>query len=139
MNAWSEKDDDQSDLMQMVGIPDGMEPWEDRNDIGQLTQTVFRVMPSKLEELIKHINKTNDEKIACIIADYCMGWISKVAQKMSVRLATFCSGSAMFMSVFMSVQKLLEDQVIDRDGVPLRDQMIRLSTHMPSLDPKKFF
>nr|GEY05287.1 UDP-glycosyltransferase 83A1-like [Tanacetum cinerariifolium] len=95
-------------------------------------------MPSKLEELIKHINKTNDEKIACIIADYCMGWISKVAQKMSIRLATFCSGSAAFRSVFMSVQKLLDDQVIDSDGVPLRDQMIQLSTHMPSLDPKKF-
>nr|GFB76773.1 UDP-glycosyltransferase 83A1-like [Tanacetum cinerariifolium] len=95
-------------------------------------------MPSKLEELIKHINKTNDEKIACIIADYCMGWISKVAQKMSIRLATFCSGSAAFMAVFMSVQKLLDDQVIDSDGVPLRDQMIQLSTHMPSLDSKKF-
>nr|GEX16169.1 UDP-glycosyltransferase 83A1-like [Tanacetum cinerariifolium] len=99
----------------MVGIPDGMEPWEDINDIGHLTQIVFQVMLSKLEELIKHINKTNDEKTACIIADYCMGWILKVAQKMSIRLATFYS-----------------------DGVPLRDQMIQLSTHMPSLDPKKF-
>ncbi|GKG33894.1 hypothetical protein Tco_0434053, partial [Tanacetum coccineum] len=85
-SALSEKDD-QSDSMQMVGIPDGMEPWEDRNDIGKLTETVFRVMPDKLEELIKYINKTNDEKITCIIADYCMGWISKVAQKMGIRLA----------------------------------------------------
>ncbi|GJT35410.1 hypothetical protein Tco_0925829 [Tanacetum coccineum] len=72
MNAWSEKDDG-SDLMHTVGIPDGMEPWEERNDIGKLTETMFRVMPSKLEELIKYINKTNDEIITCIIADYLHG------------------------------------------------------------------
>nr|GEX39447.1 UDP-glycosyltransferase 83A1-like [Tanacetum cinerariifolium] len=42
-----------------------------------------------------------------------MGWISKVAQKMGIRLAVFCSGSAPVMAVFMSVQKLLDDQVMD--------------------------
>ncbi|GKF55018.1 hypothetical protein Tco_0165358, partial [Tanacetum coccineum] len=78
INACSQKDY-LSDMIQMVAIPDGMEPWEDRNDIGQLTETMFRVMPDKLEELISNINKTGDDKITCIIADYCMGWISKVA------------------------------------------------------------
>ena len=115
INAWSQKND-LSDMMQMVAIPDGMEPWEDRNDLGQLTETMFRVMPDKLEELINNINKTDDDKITCIIADYCMGWVSKVAQKMGIRLAVFCSGSAAVMAVFMSVQKLLDDQVIDSNG-----------------------
>ncbi|GJV25163.1 UDP-glycosyltransferase 83A1-like protein [Tanacetum coccineum] len=70
--------------------------------------------------------------------DYCMGWISKVAQKMGIRLAVFCSGSAAVMAVFMSVQKLLDDQVIDRNGVPVKDQMVQLSTNMPPMDPKQF-
>nr|GEW57450.1 UDP-glycosyltransferase 83A1-like [Tanacetum cinerariifolium] len=112
VNACSQKDD-LSDMMQMVAIPDGMEPWEDRNDLGLLTETMFRVMPEKLEELINNINNTDDAKITCIIADYCMGWISKVAQKMGIRLAVFCSGSAAVMAVFMSVQKkekILEDK-----------------------------
>ncbi|GKD82860.1 hypothetical protein Tco_1349699 [Tanacetum coccineum] len=80
MNAWSEKDDG-SDLMHTVGIPDGMEPWEERNDIGKLTETMFRVMPSKLEELIKYIDKTNDEIITCIIADYLHGMNLKSCKK----------------------------------------------------------
>nr|GEZ83469.1 UDP-glycosyltransferase 83A1-like [Tanacetum cinerariifolium] len=67
INAWSLKYD-LSDMMQMVAIPDGMEPWEDRNDIGQLTETMFRFMPDKLEELINNINKTGDDKITCVIA-----------------------------------------------------------------------
>nr|GEZ67641.1 UDP-glycosyltransferase 83A1-like [Tanacetum cinerariifolium] len=78
------------------------------------------------------------EKITCIIADYCMGWVSKVAQKMRIRLATFCSGSAALMALIMSVQKLLDDQVIDNNRVPLKDQMIQLSTTMPSMNPAQF-
>nr|GEW55361.1 UDP-glycosyltransferase 83A1-like [Tanacetum cinerariifolium] len=48
VNSWSQKDD-LSDMMQMVAIPDGMEPWEDRSDLGLLTESMFRVMPEKLE------------------------------------------------------------------------------------------
>ncbi|GJU36999.1 UDP-glycosyltransferase 83A1-like protein [Tanacetum coccineum] len=43
INACSQKDY-LSDMMQMVALPDGMEPWEDRNDIGQLTETMFRII-----------------------------------------------------------------------------------------------
>ncbi|KAI3669959.1 hypothetical protein L6452_41474 [Arctium lappa] len=38
----------------------------------------------------------------------------------------------------MSTQKLLEDEVIDRNGIPLKNQMIQLSTTMPFMDPAKF-
>nr|GFA07120.1 UDP-glycosyltransferase 83A1-like [Tanacetum cinerariifolium] len=107
VNAWSQKDD-LSDMMQMVAIPDGMEPWEDRSDLGLLTESMFRVMPEKLKELINNINNTYDAKITCIIADYCMGWISKVAHKM------------------------------DSNGVPVKDQMVQLSTNMPPMGPKQF-
>ncbi|GJU37001.1 UDP-glycosyltransferase 83A1 [Tanacetum coccineum] len=137
MSAWSEKDDP-NDLMQMVSIPDGMGPLDDRNDLGKLNETMSRVMPGKLEALIDGINRSEGAKITCIIADYCMGWVSKVTQKMCIRLATFCSGSAAFMSLIMSVQKLLDDQVIDNNGVPLKDQMTQLSTTMPSMNPAHF-
>ncbi|KAF5766093.1 putative 7-deoxyloganetin glucosyltransferase [Helianthus annuus] len=64
-----------SDLMQLVSIPDGMEPCDDRNDLGKLTKAMFQLMPTKLEELINDINKNDDEKITCIIADCYMGWV----------------------------------------------------------------
>ncbi|GJZ31189.1 UDP-glycosyltransferase 83A1-like protein [Tanacetum coccineum] len=122
----------------MVSIPDVWGTLSDRNDLGKLSEAMSRVMPGKLEALIDCINRSEGAKITCIIADYCMGWVSKVAQKMCIPLATFCSGSAAFMALIMSVQKLLDDQVIDNNGVPLKDQMTQLSTTMPSMNPAHF-
>ncbi|XP_076936350.1 UDP-glycosyltransferase 83A1-like [Bidens hawaiensis] len=89
----------------MVSIPDGMEPCDDRNEHGKFIKTLFQLMPTKLEELINDINKKGDEKITCIIADYFMGWVSRVAQNM---------------------------------GVPLKNQMIKLSSSMPFMNPAEF-
>ncbi|GJS01559.1 hypothetical protein Tco_0318067 [Tanacetum coccineum] len=97
----------------MNGRGEGQWRLEDRNDLGKLMP---RVMRGKLEAIIDGITKSKGEKITCIIADYCMGWISKVAQKMCIRLATFCSGSAAIMALIMSVHKLLDDQVKDNNG-----------------------
>ncbi|KAI3784898.1 hypothetical protein L1987_44006 [Smallanthus sonchifolius] len=138
MSAWSDQQDGENDLMQIVCITDGLEPGDNREDLGKLTETMSRVGPNKLEELIEGINKVDDEKIKCIIADYCMGWVIRVAQKMGIRQATFCPSSAAVLALTMSVQKLMDDEVIDSNGVPLKDQMVQLSTTMPSMDPANF-
>ncbi|GKB89300.1 hypothetical protein Tco_0961572 [Tanacetum coccineum] len=91
MSDWCEKDDPNV-LMQMVSIPDRMGPLDDMNDLRKLSETMPRVMRGKLEALID------------------------VAQKMCIRLATFCSGSAALMALIMSAHKLLDDQVIDNNG-----------------------
>ncbi|XP_076896722.1 UDP-glycosyltransferase 83A1-like [Bidens hawaiensis] len=127
-----------SDLMQMVSIADGMEPGDDRNDLGKLTKTMFQLMPTKLEELINDINKNDDEKITCIVADCYMGWISRVAQKMGIRLAVFCPSSSAVLAVVMSIQKLIDDEVINTNGLPLTDQTVQLSTSIPIMNPANF-
>jgi len=138
MNACIEIDGP-SDLMQTVSIPDGMEPCEDRNDHGKLAKTMFELMPIKLEELINDINKNEDEKITCIVADCYMGWVLRVAQKMGIRLALFCPSAAAVFAVTMSLQKLMDDEVINcRSGEPLKDQKVQLSTSMPLMDPANF-
>ncbi|KAL8199412.1 hypothetical protein R6Q57_012980 [Mikania cordata] len=126
-----------SDLMQMVSIPDGLEPCDDRSDLGKLTKTMFQLMPIKLEELINEINK-KDNKISCIIADSFMGWVVRVARKMGIRLAIFSPTSAAVLAVTMSLQKLVEDEVINSSGIPLKDQMVQLSTTMPFMNPAHF-
>ncbi|KAJ0457474.1 putative trans-zeatin O-beta-D-glucosyltransferase [Helianthus annuus] len=127
-----------SDLMHMVSIPDGMEPCDDRNDLGKLTKSMFQLKPAKLEELINDINKNDDEKITCIVVDYCMGWVLRVARKMGIRLALFCPSSAAVLALSMSVQKLIDDEIINNSGVPLKDQMVQLSASMPLMDPANF-
>ncbi|KAK9054035.1 hypothetical protein SSX86_025111 [Deinandra increscens subsp. villosa] len=130
--------DGPSDLLQMVSIPDGMEPCDNRNDFGKLTKTMFQFMPTKLEELLNDISKNDDEKITCIVADYCMGWVAKVARKMGIRLAVFCPSSTAVLALTMSVQKLMDDKVLNCKGIPLKDQMIQLSTSMPFMNPANF-
>ncbi|XP_076896721.1 UDP-glycosyltransferase 83A1-like [Bidens hawaiensis] len=99
---------------------------------------MFQFMPTKLEELINDINKNDDEKITCIIADCYMGWVSRVAQKMGIRLAVFCPNSSAVLVVIMSLQKLMDDEVINNNGIPLTNKMVQLSTSMPFMNPSNF-
>ncbi|KAJ9540650.1 hypothetical protein OSB04_027156 [Centaurea solstitialis] len=133
-STWSEKDDF-GDLMQMVSLPDGMEPWEDRNDPAKLVEAIFRSMPAKLEELIKTINKEDDCKVTCVIADNCMGWAIQVAEKLGIRRASFCPASALTLASMLSFQKLMDDGIIDHSGVPLNNNTTQLSPTMPPIKP----
>ena len=63
----AEKDYLDDERISLVSIPDGLELWEDRKEIGKLTESISRVMPGKLEELIDRINTNASEveKITC--------------------------------------------------------------------------
>ncbi|KAL8229187.1 hypothetical protein R6Q57_014087 [Mikania cordata] len=62
------------DLLRMVWIPDGLEPWEDRSDICKLTLSILQTMPGMLEQLIETINHEESNKITHMIVDGTMGW-----------------------------------------------------------------
>ncbi|KAJ0843869.1 putative 7-deoxyloganetin glucosyltransferase [Helianthus annuus] len=104
------------DLMQMVSIPDGLEPWEDRSDLCKLTLSMLQTMPSKLEQLIQTINKEESNKITCVIADGCMGWAVGVVKKMGIRNAAFWSASVATLTSTLCIQKLIDDGIINENG-----------------------
>ncbi|KAL8475807.1 hypothetical protein ACS0TY_028460 [Phlomoides rotata] len=126
--------DDIRDLVTMVSIPDGMEPWEDRNDLPKLTEAILRVMPGELEDLIER----ERQKITCVIADWTMGWALEVAEKMGVRRAAFWPGAAAVVALLGSIPKLLSDGIIDNSGRALKNQTIRLSPNMPQMNSRDF-
>nr|GEV29464.1 UDP-glycosyltransferase 83A1-like [Tanacetum cinerariifolium] len=132
---WLQKDGYEK-LMHMVSIPDGLEPWEDRNDHGKLIKSILQTMPSKLEELIKTINKDDKNKVTCVIVDGSMGWAIRVAKKMGIRVASFWSASAATLATIMSFQKLIDDGIINDNGTPRNNEMIQLSKSMPPIKPK---
>ena len=105
--------------IRLVSIPDGMEPWEDRNDFGKLFEKVLQVMPGKLEELIEDINSREDEKLDCFIADGYMAWSMEVAKKMNVRGAVFWPSSAASVALLFHIPKLIDDGIIDSNGMIL--------------------
>ncbi|KAL7609023.1 hypothetical protein Lser_V15G12947 [Lactuca serriola] len=124
-----------SDQLQSVSIPDGLEPWEDRSDLCKLTVSILQTMPGKLEQLIDTINKEDNSKVTCIIADNCMGWAIKVAKKMGIRRATVWPASVTTLTSMLSCQKLIDDGIINNNGIPLNQEMIKLSETMPLIKP----
>ncbi|KAF9625723.1 hypothetical protein IFM89_026531 [Coptis chinensis] len=76
VTAAMSNNNDYEDLIHLVSIPDGMEPGEDRNELGKLCDKIVNVMPGHLEDLINKINGSNnrDDRITCVIADENMCW-----------------------------------------------------------------
>lgn len=100
----------------LVSIPDGLRPGEDRNDLGRLTEGFTKVMPGHLEELIRENNEKGEGKIKWLIADQNMGWSFAVAKKMGVRIACFWPASAACLTIMLLIPKLIEDGVLDEKG-----------------------
>ncbi|KAK6155023.1 hypothetical protein DH2020_009271 [Rehmannia glutinosa] len=105
------------EVLTMVSIPDGMEPWEDRRDLAKITEAIFRVPPVKLESLIVKINEEEGgDKITCVIADATMAWALEVAEKLGIRRAAFWTAAAAVLAVSLNIPKLISDGIMDGDG-----------------------
>lgn len=120
----------------LVSIPDGLGPEDDRNELGKLCEAMLRTMPEKLEELINYINASNgDDKISCIVADAAgMGWAIEVGIKMGIKRAFFWPGTAASLALQFSIPRLLDDGIINSDGIPTQRQMIQPLPGMPVMD-----
>lgn len=77
------------DHIRLVSIPDGVESEEDRNVPGKLSSAIYKVMPRKLELLIREHNASEDDKISCIIADQSLGWALEVSKKLGIHGVAF--------------------------------------------------
>ena len=66
--AFSNRDDSEMDHIQLISIPDGLGPREDRNDLTRLTNSFLKTMPRYLEELIR---KTNDHSLLICTCPTC--------------------------------------------------------------------
>ncbi|CAK9162986.1 unnamed protein product [Ilex paraguariensis] len=135
IKALSEKDDVHN-LVHLVSVPDGLEPFEDRNDLLKLTEKTTEVMPGKLQELIEKINESDDDEIACLIADGSMGWALEVADKMGIKRAIFWTAAAAQLALVLSIPKLIDDGIINNDGILMKNKMIQLSPSMPVMNTK---
>jgi hypothetical protein len=115
VNALAEKNH-LGDQIHLVSIPDGLDPWEDRTDLGKLCEAIFRVMPRKLEELIEDINRSEGDHITCVVTDISMGWALEVAEKMKIPRAAFCPASSATLASIFNIPKLIDSGIINSDG-----------------------
>ncbi|CAA2972634.1 UDP-glycosyltransferase 83A1-like [Olea europaea subsp. europaea] len=135
VEALSETENTQEkESVNLVSIPDGMEPWEDRNELGKLSEGILNVMPGKLEDLIQKINETDRDKITCVIADCIMGWALELAKKLGIKTVAFFPAAAAVFNLLANCPKLIDDGIIDSDGRVLKKQMFQLSPAMPVMN-----
>ncbi|XP_024184081.2 UDP-glycosyltransferase 83A1 [Rosa chinensis] len=131
MNAVADETHRGDDQLHLVSIPDGLEPWEDRNELGQLCEAIYRVMPGKLEELIEKINGGEGDKITCVIADFSIGWALEVAGKMNIKSVAFFPAAAAVLALNFSIPQLIQEGIINSDGTVSKGQVIHLAPNMP--------
>ncbi|KAI3452225.1 hypothetical protein Pfo_008890 [Paulownia fortunei] len=127
-----------NELIHLASIPDGLEPWEDRNDLGKLTEAMLKVMPEKLEALIEKINETQSDKIMCVITDYGLGWALELANKLGIKRVAFLPAAVALLALAINALKLVDEGIIDSDGTPLKQQVIQLSPDMPAMSTLSF-
>lgn len=114
------------DEINLLSIPDGLEDSPDERNIpGKLSESVLRFMPTKVEELIERMiaessGGCNGTSISCVVADQSLGWAIEVAAKFGIRRAAFCPAAAASMVLGFSIQKLIDDGLIDSEGKKLR-------------------
>lgn len=117
MNTFPSGNDDALSKICLVWISDGLESSEERKIPGKSSESVLKVMPGKVEELIESINGSSvNEKITCVIADQSIGWCLEIAERKGIPRAAFCPASAAQLVLGMSIQKLIENGIIDKDG-----------------------
>lgn len=121
----------------LVSIPDGMEPWEDRNDLGKLLEATQSVMRVKLEELITKINKSEGDNITCVLADESFGWALEAAKKMNIRRAVFWPAAAALLAAAFSIPKLIHDGVINTEGEVFYHSSTTLQSDTLSIKKRK--
>ncbi|XP_073136801.1 UDP-glycosyltransferase 83A1-like [Henckelia pumila] len=134
VESMSKKGNHMHEAIDLVSIPDGLEPWDDRSDLGKLTETLVKEMPGNLAALIGEINAKGRDEITCVVSDYWLGWSLEVAQRFGVKRVAFVPASVAMSALSVNVQKLVDDGIVDCNGTPFKKQVIELSPGMPGIN-----
>ncbi|KAL0381038.1 UNVERIFIED_CONTAM: UDP-glycosyltransferase 83A1 [Sesamum angustifolium] len=130
------------DSIRLVSVPDGLESGE-RHIPGKLMEALRRVMPLKIEELIREIggcspSSSAADKVSCIVYDQSLGRIQQVAERMGIGSVAFVPAAAALLVLGFNIPKLIQDGIIDNQGSPLTDKTVQFAPTMPIMSPSDF-
>ncbi|KAL1291593.1 hypothetical protein HN51_060120 [Arachis hypogaea] len=132
-----ENNNGSSSPIKLVSIPDGLGPEHDRVNLGELSVSILRTMPSKLEKLIEDLQMNEGIKVTCVVADVFMGWALEVAKKVGIKGAFFWPAAASMFVLQYNVPKLIADGILDTHGSPTSTtKTFWLSSCIPAMDIK---
>ncbi|MED6218434.1 hypothetical protein PIB30_026659 [Stylosanthes scabra] len=120
--------------IKLVSIPDGLGPDADRNNLKELFGAMLNNMPAKLEKLIEDVRLKDGVTVTCIVADFLMTWALEIASKIGIKGVMFYPSAASMLALQCSIPKLIDDGIIDSNGLPITQKTFRLSPSFPAMD-----
>ncbi|XP_022133634.1 UDP-glycosyltransferase 83A1-like [Momordica charantia] len=124
------KDTILSSHLQLVSLPDGFGPDENRYSVDKLFYRLMAALRSQLRQLLSQFDKHN----ACVLVDLNMAWVLELAHDLGIRGVVFSSFSAAYCAINFSIPKFIQDGIIDAQGVPMKQQKVQLRPGMPLMD-----
>ncbi|KAF5179793.1 Glycosyltransferase [Thalictrum thalictroides] len=107
----ADKVEKEDSMIHLVSIPDGQ-----IIDLETFINYISKPMSVHLEELIKKVNSSNDDKIDFVVTDPCIGGVLEVAEKLGINGASFWPASLGFLSLMFHFPKLVEAGDINENG-----------------------
>ncbi|GJN20050.1 hypothetical protein PR202_gb07376 [Eleusine coracana subsp. coracana] len=109
--------------LRLVGVADGMEEGEDRDNLVRLNTAMEEAVPPQLEVLLQGSGSSSGHglgKVTCVVVDVGMSWALDGAKRRSLPVAALWAASAALLTVIIGAKKLIRDGVIDDDGAPIK-------------------
>ncbi|TKW40015.1 hypothetical protein SEVIR_1G218000v4 [Setaria viridis] len=125
--------------LRLVGVADGMDDGEDRDNLLRLNATMQEAMLPQLEALLDGEGGAAGKglgRVTCVVVDAGMSWALDAAKRRGVPTAALWPASAAVLAVILGAKNLIRDGVIDDDGAPvkLENNSFRLAESMAPMD-----
>ncbi|XLR48642.1 hypothetical protein HN51_032890 [Arachis hypogaea] len=120
--------------IKLVSIPDGLGPDADRNNLWEVSDSLMKNMPAMLEKLIEDLRLKDGIIVSCVVADSAMAGALKIASKIGIKGVVFYPASAAMLALQCSIPKLIDDGIINSNGLPNTQKTFQLSASFPHMD-----
>eukprot|EP00253_Pinus_taeda_P001727 PITA_01727 len=115
-------------------IPDGLAEDDARTNFARLASVTEKTMGPLLHKVIDEINKREEHKVTCLIADFFASWALDVAQQCQINArAAFWPGLIATYSIIHHLPSLVAGEIIPSTGIPKEHKMIRYLSSMSAL------
>ncbi|WCJ35861.1 UDP-Glycosyltransferase superfamily protein [Euphorbia peplus] len=118
-------------LLNLVSIPE-LPDTPGKDTKYEAAENTSRFLQSQLQSVIKNINEVNEDgQVTHVIADVTVSWALKVAHQMGINAVGFVPYGVANFSLVVHIHKLIEDGIIDVNGVMKGAGSICISEKIP--------
>ncbi|KAJ4841426.1 hypothetical protein Tsubulata_009065, partial [Turnera subulata] len=124
----------QQQMINIVSFPDGLGEEDERiTSNSKDLESIIKVLPGHVQDLIKANQSEEENKFTCVIADLVVGWAIELGRKMGLKGALFIPVVPGVLSLVLQISELIEAGIIDEEGHPRNNKKIQLSPYLPAM------